>query len=197
MRMQHKLISAIAVAVILPTVIIATVSISKSTSRSLENFVQSTQNEIRQVNNGFKLFFDQVKANAEYLAKHPTVKQVPPAEISTYFGAEKPMNPLAAHPSEAEIFKLYSLFGQTHEELLFVYMGTENGSFIQYPAEPIGGYDPRKRPWFKKGIELSRSAGITEAYQGVSGGPMVSVMYPIRCRAAWNNQHKPMSLLEK
>lgn len=178
MRMQHKLISAIAVAVIVPTVIIAGVSISKSTSQSLENFVQNTQNEIRQVDNGFKLFFDQVKANAEYLAKHPTVKQVP-SQASTYMGEARVMDPLNSHPKEAEIFEMYGLFSQSHEELLNVYLGSETGGFIQYPIEEIGGYDPRKRPWYKMAVDNPSKAGITEAYQGVTGGPMVSVMHPI------------------
>lgn len=178
MRMQHKLISAIAVAVIVPTVIIAGVSISKSTSQSLENFVHKTQNEIRQVDNGFKLFFDQVKANAEYLAKHPTVKQVP-RETSTYTGAARMMDPVNNHPKEAAIFEFYGLFSESHKELLNVYLGSETGGFIQYPIEEIGGYDPRKRPWYKQAMKNPGKAGITEAYQGVTGGPMVSVMYPI------------------
>lgn len=178
MKMQQKLILAIAVSVILPTLIIAIVSISKTTSQSKDNFITATQNEIRQIDNSFKLFFDQVKSNAKFLAGHPLVKSVP-LETSTYFGDERMMDPLNAHPVEAEIFDLYRQFGTTHEELLYVYLGTPQGGFIQYPAESIGGYDPRKRPWYQQGMSNPNQAGITDAYQGVTGGPMVSVMYSI------------------
>lgn len=179
MRMQYKLITSIAIAVILPTIIIASVSISKSASQSLENFVQKTQNEIRQIDNGFKLFFDQVKSSARFLANQPLVKQVP-AQTNTYMGDAKTMDPQSSHLKEAEIFNFYQQFGDAHEELLYVYLGTENGGFIQYPPAEIGGYDPRKRPWYKQAISNPGKAGITEAYQGQTGGPMVSVMHTIK-----------------
>lgn len=179
MKMQYKLITAITIAVILPTLIIASVSISKSTSQSLENFVQSTENEIRQIENGFQLFFDQVKANAVFLANHPLVVQVPD-NTTQYLGGETRMDLNSVHPTEAAIFNLYAQFGDSHPELLNVYLGSENGGFIQYPIETLGGYDPRKRPWYKQGKVSGDRAGITEAYQGVTGGPMVSVMYPIK-----------------
>lgn len=178
MKMQQKLILAIAVSVILPTLIIASVSISKTTSQSKQNFITATQNEIRQVDNSFSVFFDQVKSNTKFLSQHPTVLAVPD-EASTYFNEEVMMDPANAHPAEAEIFDLYRQFGETHEELLYVYLGTPLGGFIQYPAEKIGGYDPRKRPWYQSGMNKPGQADITDAYQGVTGGPMVSVMHTI------------------
>ncbi|MCY7296165.1 methyl-accepting chemotaxis protein [Alteromonas sp. a30] len=179
MKMQYKLITAITVAVMLPTLIIASVSISKSTSQSLENFVHSTRNEIRQIDNGFKLFFDQVKSNAVFLSQHPLVKQVPDS-TTQYLGDETTMDFSTIHPAEAAIYEFYQQFGDTHDEILNVYVGTAKGGFIQYPAERLGGYDPRKRPWYKMGKDTINGAGITSAYQGVTGGPMVSVMHPIK-----------------
>jgi len=178
MKMKQKLIIAIAISVILPTLTVSLVGITKTTSQSTENFVTATQNEIRQIENGFLLFFDQVKASAKFLAQYPTVKAVP-ENTSTYMGSERMMEPQNAHPKEAQIYELYTQFGQTHEELLYVYLGTKNGGFIQYPAEVIGNYDPRKRPWYKMGMDNLNQTGITDAYQGVTGGPMVSVMYSI------------------
>lgn len=178
MKMQHKLILAITLSVLIPTIIIASVSIYQAVEKSQENFVTSTQNEIRQIDNGFKLFFEQVKANAKYLAGNALVKGVPD-DVTTYMGDKTMMDPLAGSPGEAAIFELYTEFGNTHEDLLYVYMGTPYGGFIQYPAEELGGYDPRQRPWYKQGMENPGVAGITDAYQGVTGGPMVSVMYQI------------------
>ena len=128
------------------------------------------------------MFFDQVKSNTKFLSQHPTVLAVPD-ESSTYFNEEVMMDPANAHPAEAEIFDLYRQFGETHEELLYVYLGTPLGGFIQYPAEKIGGYDPRKRPWYKTGMGSPGKADITDAYQGVTGGPMVSVMHTISNRS--------------
>ena len=179
MKMQQKLIMAIAFSVIVPSFIIAIVSISKTKSQSSENFISSTQNEIRQIENGFNLFFDQVKSNAEYLSAHPLVIAAP-EETNNYMGEARKMNPAAGHPDEAAIFELFGQFNESHDELLNVYMGTANGGFIQHPAETIGGYDPRKRPWYQQGMANPDESGITDAYQGQTGGPMVSVLHSVK-----------------
>ncbi|GAB3025189.1 methyl-accepting chemotaxis protein [Bowmanella dokdonensis] len=179
MKMRAKLILSFSVTVILPILVIAGISISKTQSRSSEQFIERAQGEIRQVENGFRLFFDQVKSNAAFLANNPVVRQIPPT-TQTYLGSEKMIDPHQDSPAEAAIFDLYTQFGQSHDELLFVYMGTKNGGFIQYPAEPLGGYDPRKRPWYQTAMANPGEQVITQAYQGVSGGPMVSAATTIK-----------------
>ena len=178
MKMQQKIILAIVVSVVIPTLLIAVLTISQTQKHSVNNFIRATQNEIRQVDIGFQLFFSQVKANTAFLAGDSTVNDIP-EEINTYFEETRDMDPLAAHEKEARIFKLYEKFGQTHDELLYVYMGTESGGFIQYPAEPVGNYDPRQRPWYKKAILSPGNPVITDAYRGIAGGPMVSIAHTI------------------
>jgi len=176
MNMRTKLIMMFALTVILPILAIATVSISETITRSSENFVERTQNEIRQVDNGFQLFFQQVKNSATFLANNSLVKKAP-ADTQSYLGAKKNMAPEQDSSAESDIFNLYKEFGQAHEELLFVYLGTPNGGFIQYPPEALEEYDPRKRPWYQLAIDNPGKANITSAYQGNSGGPMVSIAH--------------------
>jgi len=176
MNMRAKLISMFALTVILPILAIATVSISETISRSSENFVKQAQHEIRQVDNGFNLFFQQVKNNATFLANNTIVKKAP-ITTQSYLGDKRNMAPANDTVEEAAIFELYRQFGQSHEELLFVYLGTPNGGFIQYPAEPMENYDPRQRPWYKLAKDNPGKANLTSAYQGNSGGPMVSIAH--------------------
>jgi len=179
MNMRAKLIIMFALTVILPILAIATVSISETVSRSSENFVQRTQNEIRQVDNGFQLFFQQVKNGVTFLANSAVVKQAP-VNTQSYLGEKKEMTPNLDSPAESAIFNLYKQFRETHKELLFVYLGTPNGGFIQYPPETMEGYDPRKRPWYQLAINNPGHANITSPYQGNSGGPMVSIAHTFK-----------------
>ena len=179
MNMRAKLIIAFATTVILPVLVISTISVTETLSRSTENFIYKTQNEIRQIDNGFQLFFQQVKSNALFLSNNNLVKQMP-AQAQNYIGPEKMIVPHNDSPQEGAIFDLYTEFGKAHKELLFVYMGTTNGGFIQYPAEPLGDYDPRERPWYKLAIENPNQAMLTEAYQGVGGSPMVSAVSVVK-----------------
>lgn len=142
MKMRTKLIAGFAITVIVPILAIAMLALSQAKSDGFTRFLATTHAEIRQVEKGFNLFFQQVKHNADFLAQANVVKNVP-TDVTTYMGAEKSMDPLAAVAGEADIFTLYETFGKTHQELLFVYLGTEQGGFIQYPAEPLGNYDPR------------------------------------------------------
>lgn len=180
--MRSKLIATLTLTVILPILAIASLSISKTISRSSEHFIQSTQSEIRQVDKGFQLFLQQVQNNALFLANNTLVKSAP-VNMQNYLGEERMINPGQDSPQEAAIFELYTEFGESHEELLYVYMGTNTGGFIQYPAEALGGYDPRQRPWYQLATANPGKAMITSAYQGVTGGPMVSV-----AAAITNNQ---------
>ncbi len=179
MNMRAKLITMFVATVILPILAIAMVSISETISRSSENFVQRTQNEIRQVDNGFQLFFQQVKNSATFLANNALVKKAP-IDTQDYLDAKKDMTPNQDSPAESAIFNLFKQFGDAHKELLFVYLGTPNGGFIQYPPEALEGYDPRKRPWYKLALDNPGKANITTAYQGNSGGPMVSIAHDFK-----------------
>ncbi|TMO88569.1 methyl-accepting chemotaxis protein [Pseudoalteromonas spongiae] len=174
MKMRTKLIAGFAITVIVPILAIAMLALSQAKSDGFTRFLATTHAEIRQVEKGFNLFFQQVKHNADFLAQANVVKSVP-TDVTTYMGAEKSMDPLAAVAGEADIFTLYETFGKTHQELLFVYLGTEQGGFIQYPAEPLGNYDPRQRPWYKLAQSARGKTVITEPYQGVTGQAMVSV----------------------
>ena len=179
MRMRQKLIASFVLTVIVPILAISIVSISQTKTESLERFIDSSNSEIRQVENTFNLFFEQMKNNTRFLAQSSIVTSVS-ENTSTYFDAEKMMDPRSAGKEEAEIFELFESFGQTHKELLFVYLGTQYGGFIQYPAEPLGNYDPRKRPWYKQVTQSPNEVIVTEPYQGVTGQALVSVATAIK-----------------
>lgn len=179
MRMRQKLIISFLLTVLVPIFAISIVSISQTKNESLERFYATSQSEISQIENTFTLFFEQMKNNTRFLAQSDTVVAAPDS-TTQYFGPEKDMAPLSDSPAEAEIFKLYKAFGETHKELLFVYYGNEQGGFLQYPAEPLGNYDPRKRPWYQAVKSKPNDVVITDPYQGVTGQAMVSVATSIK-----------------
>jgi methyl-accepting chemotaxis protein len=179
MNMRTKLIASFVVTVVVPLIAMSLLSLSQTRSDGMARFVNATQAEMKQIENGFNLFFEQVKSNADFLASAEVVKNLTP-DVSRYFDDPRDMNPLAASQSEAAIFRLYESFGKTHPELLFVYLGTEEGGFIQYPTEALGNYDPRKRPWYQMALQQSGKTVITSPYQGVTGQAMVSVAKTIK-----------------
>ncbi|TWX72523.1 methyl-accepting chemotaxis protein [Colwellia sp. C1TZA3] len=173
MNIRSKLTLSFAATVILPIIAIAIVSISMTISKSSTSFVERTQNELRQVDNGFQLFFQQIKANVKFLAENKLTAQLPD-NTHTYIGSDHMMVPKNDSVEELNLYKLYEDFGSSHPDLLYVYTGTKEGGFVQYPLEELGGYDPRQRPWYKQALASPNAPIITEAYQDVIGKPVVT-----------------------
>jgi methyl-accepting chemotaxis protein len=173
MNIRSKLTLSFAATVILPIIAIAIVSISMTISKSSTSFVERTQDELSQVDNGFQLFFQQIKANVKFLAQNKLTAQLPD-NTHTYIGSDHMMEPKNDSVEELDLYKLYEDFGSSHPDLLYVYTGTKEGGFVQYPLEELGGYDPRQRPWYKQALASPNAPIITEAYQDVIGKPVVT-----------------------
>jgi methyl-accepting chemotaxis protein len=179
MNIRSKLTLSFAATVVLPIIAIAIVSISMTISKSSTGFVERAQDEIRQVDNGFQLFFQQIKANVRFLAKNDLATQLP-ENTHNYIGPDHMMMPENDSAEEFSLYNLYQEFGLSHPDLLYVYTGTKEGGFVQYPTEELGGYDPRQRPWYKQALASPESPIITEAYQDVIGKPVVSSALAIK-----------------
>ena len=173
MNIRSKLTLSFAATVILPIIAIAIVSISMTISKSSTSFVERTHDELRQVDNGFQLFFQQIKANVKFLAENKLTAQLP-ENTHTYIDADHMMAPKNDSVEELALYRLYEDFGTSHPDLLYVYTGTKGGGFVQYPLEELGGYDPRERPWYKQALASPDAPIITEAYQDVIGKPVVT-----------------------
>ena len=173
MNIRSKLTLSFAATVIVPIIAIAIVSISMTISKSSTSFVERTQDELRQVDNGFQLFFQQIKANVKFLAENKLTAQLPD-NTHNYIGADHMMVPKNDSVEELDLYNLYEDFGTSHPDLLYVYTGTKEGGFVQYPLEELGGYDPRERPWYKQALASPDTAILTEAYQDVIGKPVVT-----------------------
>ncbi|ARD42910.1 methyl-accepting chemotaxis protein [Colwellia sp. PAMC 21821] len=173
MNIRSKLTFSFAATVIVPIIAIAIVSISMTISKSSTSFVERTQDELRQVDNGFQLFFQQIKANVKFLAENKLTAQLP-NNTHSYIGADHMMVPENDSVEELDLYNLYEDFGTSHPDLLYVYTGTKEGGFVQYPLEELGGYDPRERPWYKQALASPDTAILTEAYQDVIGKPVVT-----------------------
>lgn len=179
MNIRSKLTLSFAATVILPIIAIAIVSISMTISKSSLNFVERTQDELRQVDNGFQLFFQQIKANVKFLAESELTAQLPD-NTHNYIGSAHMMAPKNDSIEELNLYNLYEKFGASHPDLLYVYTGTNKGGFVQYPLEELGKYDPRQRPWYKQALASPNEPILTEAYQDVIGKPVVTSAFVVK-----------------
>lgn len=165
MKIRIKLLAVITVSVIIPVFVISSFAIYKARQTALDNFRDSAAKEITQIDNAFTIFFKGIADNVSFLADHPLVKDDSSPHSNFTQGPGTFTSHLAAGGKEAELFKLYEKFGETHPGLAYVYGGRSDGGYIAWPDVPMKDpYDPRTRPWYKKALENPGQVGRTSAY---------------------------------
>ncbi|MBF8983691.1 diguanylate cyclase [Lutibacter sp. B2] len=167
---KTKLTAAILFFMLIPIVIISDRVNVEFKHVLKENFIKSTTKEIIQVDHAIDIYFDSIKKDIEWLS---TGKEIVNADktITSYMEAKGDENGYVKMISskiggiEEQIYNKYLDFGKVHSNLAYVFMGTENGGFIQWPEGKIwAGYDPRKRPWYKAAVEKDGETIITSPY---------------------------------
>ncbi|MBF8983690.1 diguanylate cyclase [Lutibacter sp. B2] len=167
---KTKLTAAILFFMLIPIVIISYHVNVEFKNVLKENFIKSTTKEIIQVDHSINIYFDSIKKDTEWLSN---MKEVINADetITSYMETEGDANGYIKMSSsksgriEEEIYNKYLDFAKVHNQLAYVYMGTENGGYIQYPKGRINvGYDPRTRSWYKVAVEKDGETAITSPY---------------------------------
>lgn len=165
MKIRTKLLAVITISVVIPVFVISSFAIYKAREAALNNFRDSSTNEIKQIDNAFSIFFQGIAENVAYLADHPLVKDESFNITNFLEGPGSFQSYVDTGGKEAELFKLYEKFGETHPGLAYVYGGRTDGGYMAWPlATPTSPYDPRSRPWYKKAMEDPSKVGRTNAY---------------------------------
>lgn len=166
MNISKKLKLSFASAIVLPLIIIAVLVITQTRQQALDGFAQLSEREAKQVDNGINMFFSEIEKNVDYLASHPTILEAK-QDVKTHM--QSPNAVKLAHMSgsdtEQAAYTLFDHFGDTHPGLAYIYMGNEQGGYIQWPeGEVTANYDPRKRPWYEAAKAADGSTVRTNAY---------------------------------
>ncbi|WP_295510042.1 methyl-accepting chemotaxis protein [uncultured Pseudoalteromonas sp.] len=166
MNISKKLKLSFASAIALPLIIIAVLVITQLRQQALDNFAELSEREARQVDNGISMFFDEIEKNVDYLASHSAILDAEQG-VKTHMQSPNSVKLDHANGSNTEktAFNLFDHFGKTHPGLAYIYMGNEQGGYIQWPeGEVTANYDPRVRPWYKTGKTANGKTVRTNAY---------------------------------
>lgn len=148
--LQFKLSLLLAFFAIIPLVGFSFLFLSNLQSTLLSEQETAVNKQLSLVNDNVDAVFDDMLNNVWYFAEGVLLKTAD-ASITAYFetAASVSMTPKENGPVEQAIFQSFEEFGKTHSDYQYIYMGTENGGYIQYPESTIdAGFDPRIRPWY-------------------------------------------------
>ncbi len=166
MTIAHKLTSAFILTITIPLLLISTIMVMQVRTEALNNFQQATKREVRQVDNMVALLFDEIAKDVAFLTKQPEIIAAQ-QDVQTYVNnaTESTLDSPNNSATEQAAYGLFDRFGKSHEGLAYIYMGNNQGGYIQWPLGGVGAnYDPRPRPWYKAGETAKAQATRTNAY---------------------------------
>lgn len=165
MKIKTKLAVCFVGIATLPVLIIATLVIMHLRQEAVNNFVDSSTREIRQVDVTFTQYFNDIGENVKFFTKHSSLQSMD-GSITTYMDNKgDEMAPDSKGGIESDVFRLFDQFAQAHPAYSYIYTGTKSGGFIQWPkSKTTPHYDPRQRPWYQKAMSAPGQLMLTDAY---------------------------------
>ncbi|MDC8832263.1 hybrid sensor histidine kinase/response regulator [Alteromonas gilva] len=165
LNIKRLLVPAFVVAVVVPVAAVSMLSVEQVKSYTINGLFNTFQGEVLQIENNLLSRFSQVENDLLLLQQEPVIKQSLGA-LPQY--ADKPATQIyvpADNPATQQLYSRFKLLKDIKSDLAYVYLGDEQGGYIQYPPERVpAGYDPRKRPWYIAASQASGKTVRTRAY---------------------------------
>lgn len=172
---NNKLVLSIVGVTVISLIIVSLVVALKVSKQTEQDFSQFMDAQLSNVDSSINNFFSEVESNVQMLTNLSVLKKTD-QRITTYIDkkgvqGKVPMKPLDSDPFEAEVYKTFESFVNSHSTVITTSLGVEeNGGFVQYPASDRDeGYDARERSWYKLATSNQDKVNFSDAYTTSSG----------------------------
>lgn len=145
---------------------ISSIVIYQVNNKAYDDYYSNSAEQMKIVSQAINIFYQQIDKNIEMLATNPAIMRADDS-ITAYKNTKEDtsMTPSSNGGIEQEIYKVFEQYAASHKGTSYVYLGTENGGYIQWPEESMtAGFDPSKRPWFKDAVTKNGSIIRTAPY---------------------------------
>ena len=161
MKIKNKLVLAFVSVAFIPVSLVAVISVMNTRTQAVDQFIDSSTREIRQIDGNIRQFFDGTLQNVDQMATDPVYTSV--NTLKNYQPADAASQPM---PAEAQtVIDRFARFGATHPAAAILSIGLEDGTYAKWPDDPqLAKYDPRTRPWYKAAMASPGKTVRTPAY---------------------------------
>ncbi|CRM21863.1 hypothetical protein [Pseudomonas sp. 52 E 6] len=161
MKIKNKLVLAFVSVAFIPVSLVAVISVMNTRTQAVDQFIDGSTREIRQIDGNIRQFFDGTLQNVDQMATDPVYTSV--NTLKNYQPADAASQPM---PAEAQaVIDRFARFGATHPAAAILSIGLEDGTYAKWPDDPqLSKYDPRTRPWYKAAMASPGKTVRTPAY---------------------------------
>jgi len=161
MKIKNKLVLAFVLVAFIPVSLVAVISVLNIRAQAVDQFLDGSTREIRQIDGNIRQFFDGTQQNVDQMATDPVYKTV--ASLKHYEAADAASQPLP--PAAQHVIDAFARYGSMHPAATILSIGLEDGSYAKWPDDPqLSNYDPRLRPWYKAAMASPGKTVRTPAY---------------------------------
>ena len=161
MKIKNKLVLAFVLVAFIPVALVGAISVLNIRNEAVEQFIDGSTREIRQIDGNMRQFFDGTLQNVDQMAKDPLYSVV--TSLKDYTGADAASQPMPAQAQQ--VIDAFARYGTTHPAAAILSIGLEDGSYAKWPDDPqLAKYDPRSRPWYKDAMASPDKTVRTAAY---------------------------------
>lgn len=135
-------------------------------SESYEDYYSNSNEQMKIVAESINIFYDQIDKTLNMFATHPLVIKADNT-ITSYENTTETvqMTPSKNGGLEQEIFEVFKHFGKSNDDTMYIYFGTDDGSYLQWPeTTTVAGYSPKDKLWYTAGISGNGNIVRTDPY---------------------------------
>ena len=161
MKIKNKLVLAFVSVAFIPVSLVAVISVMNTRTQAVDQFIDGSTREIRQIDGNIRQFFDGTLQNVDQMATDPVYTAVD--SLKNYQPADAASQPMPA--AAQDVINRFARFGATHPAAAILSIGLEDGTYAKWPDDPqLAKYDPRTRPWYKAAMASPGKTVRTPAY---------------------------------
>ncbi|PRR83700.1 methyl-accepting chemotaxis protein [Clostridium vincentii] len=142
-------------------------------SQASDDYLKNSNEQMKIVSKAINIFYEGVDKNINMMATNPLVMKAD-TSITSYANSTDKVNmtPSKNGGLEQEIYSVFNQYAESHPGTMYVYIGTETGSYLQWPESEIpANYIPSEIDWYKTGLtpngEIVRTAPYLDPIKNV------------------------------
>ncbi|EGW41689.1 methyl-accepting chemotaxis protein [Desulfosporosinus sp. OT] len=147
------------------------------TKQARSDYFNNSNEQMKIAEKSIKIFYNQIDKDINMMASNPLIMKAS-SGITSYANnsEETKMTPSHNGGLEQEIYEVFNHYAETHPGTMYVYFGTEKGTYLQWPETSIPKkFNPPEKNWYKTGLNGSGSIVRTAPYvDGISNAMITS-----------------------
>jgi len=144
-------------------------------TESVATYQENALKQLEDIKNSIDIFFDETLNMVDFLTSNETVRSADDSIHSHKDLTEAVrIDAISKSSKEMELVTLFKNVIAAYPDYVEVYLGTKWGGYAScFDGEMAGGYDPRKRGWYKTATAANGKAIITDAFSSTVGDVVV------------------------